>query len=108
LADIAEKQKKAEAIEWRRRVVSIDPGSLGDRLELAETALRFGRPAVAAETLTAVPPSQQNNARYHSAAAYVALTKSDFAGAEKHLTAATRLAPNDPQRQLELAEFQLR
>src|SRR5438874_13282956 len=44
LADIAEKQKKAEAIEWRRRVVSIDPGSLGDRLELAETALRFGRP----------------------------------------------------------------
>jgi Flp pilus assembly protein TadD len=108
LAEIAERQKSAEAIEWRRRVVAIDPSSLAHRLALAETALRFERPAIAADALAGVPLAQQKDAGYHAAAARVALTKSDFAAAEKHLTAAARLAPNDPQRQLELAEFQLR
>ncbi len=108
LADIAEKQGSDQAIEWRRRVVAIDPNSFPDRLALAKTALRFLQPAIAAEALAAASKAQQQNADYQAAAARVALTKNDLAAAGQHLRAAVALAPNDPAHALELAEFQLR
>lgn len=108
LAAIAERQNSPEAIDWRRRVVTLNPNSLPDRVALVESALRFEQPAIAAEALAQVPAAEQNDVRYHSTAAHVALTTSNLAIAEQHLTAAVRLAPDDPERQLELAEFQLR
>ena len=108
LAAIAEKQNSPEAIDWRRRVVALNSNSMPDQIALVESALHFEQTAIAAEALAQIPAAQQNDARYHAAAAHVALTKSDLAAAEQHLEAAVRLAPNDPARQLELAEFQLR
>jgi Flp pilus assembly protein TadD len=108
LAAIAEKQNSVEAIDWRRRVVALDPSSMPDRIALVESALRFKQPAIAAEALAHVAAAQQNDARYHSTAAHLALTTNDFATAEHHLEAAVRLSPNDAKRQLELAEFKLR
>lgn len=108
LAAIAEKQNSAEAIDWRRRVVALEPSSMPDRIALVESALRFAQPAIVAEALAQVPPAQQNDPRYHSTAAHLALTKNNFAAAGQHLETAVRLAPNDAPRQLELAEFQLR
>jgi Flp pilus assembly protein TadD len=108
LADIAERQNSATAIEWRRQVVAIEPDSLPNLLALAGTALRFQQPAIADEALAKVSPAKQSDAGYHAAAARVALTKNDFGAAEKYFREAVRLAPNDPERQLELAEFQLR
>ncbi len=108
LAAIAEKQNTPEAIDWRRRTVALVPESMPDRVALVECALRFQQPGIAAEALAKVPAAQQNDARYHTAAAHLALTKKDFAGAEKHLETAVRLAPNEPRRALELAEFQIR
>src|SRR6266404_6606990 len=78
LAAIAEKQHSAEAIDWRRRVIALDPTSMPDRIALVEGALHFEQPAIAAEALAHVPPAQQNDARYHSTAAHLALTKKDF------------------------------
>ncbi len=108
LADIAEKQGNAQAIEWRRRALGINPGSVADRFALANTALRFSQPAIAAQALAAVPAADQKNAGYQAAAARVALTKNDLAAAGGHLREAAELAPNDPEHALELAEFQLR
>jgi cellulose synthase operon protein C len=108
LAAIAEKQNNPEALDWRRRVVALDPNSLVDRLALVESALQLKQPAIAAEAVAQVPPVQQGDARYHATAAHLALTKNDFTAAEKYLLEAVRFAPNDPERQLELAEFQLR
>ncbi|MEO6872352.1 MAG: hypothetical protein ABI233_09065 [Chthoniobacterales bacterium] len=108
LADIAEKQNSVQAIEWRRRALAIDPTSFPDRMSLANTALRFSQPEIAAETLAQVASAQRNNAEYQAAAARVALTKNDLAAAGEHLRAAVRFAPNDPKHELELAEFQLR
>ncbi len=107
LAAIAEKQKVLEAIDWRRRVVALVPESMPDRVALVECALRFQQPAIAAEALAQVPLAQQNDALYQTTAAHLALTKKDFAAAEQHLEAAVRLAPNEPGRALELAEFQI-
>src|SRR2546423_13579411 len=78
LAEIAEKQGSVEAIEWRRRVVAIEPRSLGNLLALADSALRFQQPAIAAHALAKVPPAPQNDAGYHPAAARLALTEKDF------------------------------
>ncbi len=108
LAVIAEKQNTPEAIDWRRRTVALVPDSMPDRVALVECALRLKQPAIATEALAQVPPAQQNDARFHTTAAHLALTKKDFASAEEHLETATRLAPNDSRLQLELAEFQIR
>ena len=108
LAAIAERQNSPEAIDWRRRVVALYPNSMPDRMALVESAIRFEQPAIAAEALAQVPAAERNDARYHSSAAHLALTKNNPIAAEQHLTAAARLLPDDPQRQLELADFQLR
>ena len=108
LSDIAERQNSPEAIEWRRRAVAIAPGSLPDQLALARTALRFSQSKIAAGALAQIPASAQNTADYQAIAAHLALTQDDLPTAGRHLREAVRLAPNDPHRQLELAEFQLR
>ena len=108
LAAIAEKQNSVEAVDWRRRVIALVPDSLDDRVALAETALRFEQPVIAEEALSKVPAAQQNDARYQTSAAHLALTKRDLPAAQQHFEAAARLAPNDDRRQLELAEFRLR
>ncbi len=107
LAAIAEKQESPEAIDWRRHVVALEPNSLADRIALAEAALRFQQPVIATEALKDVPPAQQNDPAYQTAAAHLALAKKDMAAAKEHFERAVRLAPNDIRRQLELAEFQL-
>lgn len=108
LAAIAEKQNSVEALDWRRRVIALLPDSLEDRVALAEAALRFRQPKIAEQALAKVPAAQQNDARYQTSAAHLALTQKDLPAAQKHFEAAARLAPNDPRRQLELAEFRLR
>ena len=107
LADIAQRQGGDQAIEWRRRAVAIDPSSFADRLALANTALHFSQPTIAAEALAPIPTAQQNDAAYQAAMARIALTKSDTAAARTHFAAAARFAPNDARHALELAEFQL-
>ncbi len=108
LADLAEKQHNVEAIEWRRRAVALAPKSVPDHLALARTALTFGQPKIAATALAPLAAAQAQNADYQAAAARIALAQGDEAAARQHLQAAARLAPNEPERQLELAEFQMR
>lgn len=107
LASIAEKQENSEAIEWRRRACEIAPDSFGDRLAFAKTALHFQQPKLAASALDRVPAAQRQNADYQSVAAHLALAQKETATAGEHLREAVRLAPNDPHRQIELAEFEL-
>jgi tetratricopeptide (TPR) repeat protein len=108
LAAIAEKEENSEAIEWRRRATEIAPDSFSDRLAFAKTALRFEQPKLAASALDRVPEAQRQNADYQSVAAHLALAQKETAAANEHLREAVRLAPNDPHRQVELAEFELR
>ena len=107
LGDIAERQKLGQALDWRRRAVDLQPNSLPDLVSLAETALRFSQPKLAAATLTRVPEERRNDAAYQSAAAHVALAFNQPAQALTRLTKAAELAPNDLRRQLELAEFEI-
>src|SRR3954449_11176520 len=43
VADVLERQGAPAAIEWRRRVLNLQPDSVNDRLTLARTALRVGQ-----------------------------------------------------------------
>ncbi|MGH8163631.1 MAG: tetratricopeptide repeat protein, partial [Rhodanobacteraceae bacterium] len=108
LSEIAERQGNIEAIEWRRRALALAPASRPDRLALAKTALRFSKPQIAAKTLAEAPVRQRDHADYQATAAHLALVQDDIPAAGKHLREAVRLAPDDPHRALELAEFQLR
>ena len=108
LGDIAERQKLRQALDWRRRVVDLQPDSLPDLVALAETALRFSQPKLAASTLARVPDARRNDSAYQSAAAHVALTLNHPEEALAHLKKAAELAPNDLRQQLELAEFEIR
>ena len=97
-----------QALDWRRRVVDLQPDSLPDLVALAETALRFSQPKLAASTLARVPDARRNDSAYQSAAAHVALTLNHPEEALAHLKKAAELAPNDLRQQLELAEFEIR
>ncbi len=108
MADIAERQENAAAVEWRRRALAIAPDSVPDQLALARTALRFQQPKIAAGALAQIPATKQKTADYQAIAAHLALMQDKLSAAGEHLREAVRLAPNDPQRELELAEFQLR
>ncbi len=107
LAEIAEKGQDEGAIDWRRRVVEIDPHSLFNQLALATTALRFAKPAIAADALAAVPAEKRNDDGYQAVAARVSLAKNDLVATRVHLAAAVRLASNNPDHQLALAQFDL-
>jgi predicted Zn-dependent protease len=108
LGEIAERQRLGQALDWRRRAVDLQPESLPDLIALAETALRFSQPKLAASTLERVPDARRNDSAYQSVAAHVALTLNQPEDALAHLKKAAELAPNDLRQQLELADFEIR
>ena len=55
-----------------------------------------------------IPAAQQNDAAYECRRSTSRPNEKDLAAAGQHLEKAVQLAPNDPQPELELAEFQLR
>ena len=106
LADLLEKSGDATALEWRRRVVEVD-NSLPNTLALVATALKFKQPVIAAQALEKLSSADKNTAGYHSAAARIAVAQGNSAAAEPHLNKAVELAPEDPNRLLDLVIFQL-
>ena len=107
LADLAEKHDDVSAMDWRRRVLDIDPNSLPNILSFVATALKFKHFSIAADALSRVSNEQKNTSDYHAMAGRVALAIGDLPAAERDFREASRLAPDDPRRQLALALFLL-
>ena len=98
----------ATAIEWRRKVVQVQPDSIQDGLAWVQSALRFNDTAEAQRALSQMPPGAKDDARYHVALALVAQQKHHDDEAKREWSEAVRLAPEESAYLLQLALTQIR
>ncbi|MCX6927948.1 MAG: hypothetical protein NT154_32775 [Verrucomicrobia bacterium] len=108
MADLAEMARSPLVLDWRRRMVDLDP-TIENRLRLASAALRSQGPPypLAAQTLDDLKDSATNVAAYHSVSAELDLRLKKTAEALDHFERASRLEPTNELYQLNLAVLQL-
>ena len=107
MAQLAEASHSPGALLWRSRVVELNPHSLADRLALAETAMAAHDFAAATNAVEGVDSADKETAAYHNVAGMVAASENKFAEAEPHFLEASRLEPQNPFPQLNLAVVRL-
>lgn len=107
MAQLAEASRSPSALVWRSRVVELAPHSLDDRLALVQTALTMRDFATASNTLEAVDPADRQSASYLNIAGLVAAETRNFDQAEKDFIEVSRLDPQNPSPQLNLAIVRL-
>ncbi len=103
IAQILEKTGDRNALDWRRKVLDLDPDSIDDALALTRSALWFNDIATADKTLTALDERAKEKPEYFAALGRLAEMKHDLARAEKDWLRATELAPNDTAYRFQLA-----
>lgn len=103
LGQISEKANDAQAVDWRRRVMELQPDSVDDQLALVHAALQFGDLTTAERTIVQMAGTAGTTAAYHAAAAEVAQAQKNNGEAIAQLEQAVRLAPNDQSYRLQLA-----
>ena len=108
MADIAITAGLSTELEWRQRIVTIDP-SLENHLALITAALRRQPPpyTLAAQALKAAEPLGRESVAYHGLAAELAVKLRDPDTAEKHFAKACQLEPTNTANQLNLAVIHL-
>jgi Flp pilus assembly protein TadD len=103
MAELSEAGRSPAALVWRSRVVELNPGSLDDRLLLAQSAMMFREYAMATNALAGVDAVGKKTAGYHNLAGEVAASVGQLVQAEADFMEATRLEPTNPVPQLNLA-----
>lgn len=107
MAELAETTRSPAAMVYRSRVVELNPRSTDDRLALAQTAMTFRDYASATNALEGVDAAGKKTAAYHNIAGAVAAAANQPMQAESHFLEATRLEPQNPVLQLNLAVVRL-
>jgi predicted Zn-dependent protease len=107
MAQITDASRSPSALLWRSRVVELDPHSLQDRIALAQTALAMRDYASATNALEGVDPAGKETAAYHNIAGAVDAAANKFDEAKTHFLDASRLDPQNPAPQLNLAVVRL-
>lgn len=103
MAQLTEQTGDRVALDWRRKVVQLEPQSTDDALAWARCALRFNNLAMAEQALSGINKASQQTAAYHAVAALLAQTRHETDKAESEWTEAVRLAPDEKGYQLQLA-----
>jgi len=103
VAQIAEQTRDRGALDWRRKVVELQPHSTQDDLALADCALQFGEINAAGRTLASIDDGGKQTAAFHATAARLAKARQDPAEAKNEWGEAVRLAPNDESYQVQFA-----
>lgn len=103
MAQLMTAARSPNAVVWWSRVVELDPHSITDRLDLAQTALMSGNYVIATNALGGVEPSETNTVGYQNLAGTVALAIHQPAQAKAHFQEAARLDPQNPSVRFNLA-----
>jgi Flp pilus assembly protein TadD len=107
MARVSEVAGLRTAVDWRRRVVELEPNNMTDMLALARAAVRFNDSANRDYALSRLNDAARATPEFHSIAADMALAKREGREAERHLREALRLEPENTEHQLRLAALQL-
>ena len=107
MAGIAEVARSSQAVDWRSKLVELEPHSLSNRVDLASIALAVGDAALAQSALDGVVDADKKTALYHKAAGVLAIAQRRFPEAEAHFVETARLEPANPASQLNLASLRV-
>ena len=103
VAQIAEQAQDRTALDWRRKIVELEPHSTQDDLALADCALQFGEINAAGKTLASIDDGGKQTAAFHATAARLAKARQDVAEAKNEWSEVVRLAPDDESYQVQFA-----
>jgi tetratricopeptide (TPR) repeat protein len=107
MADLADATHSPSVLIWRSRVVEYNPGSLDDRLALAESAMNARDYATATSALEGVDQAGRKSVAYHNVAGALAATTGQPAQAEAHFREVARLQPANMEPLLNIAVLRL-
>jgi predicted Zn-dependent protease len=108
LAEVGERTNDRVALDWRRKVLELTPGSTADLLALASCALQFNKISEAEKALAAVSKDEEQTAAFHATSARVAEAKKDMDVAAKYWIRAAELEPKNKFYALHLGLLKLR
>lgn len=103
MAELAERARDRVALDWRRKIVALQPRSTPDAIALANAALQFGDIGTAEKTLVNIAPSARSTPEFHATAARLAKARKNPVEAKVELGEALRLAPTSEPYELEYA-----
>jgi len=108
MAGLAETSRSPATLDWRQRIVELDP-SVENKLALAAAGLQFQNPPfpITTQLLDDLTPAATNRAAYHAVATMLALRLNHPAEAERHMADAAQLEPTNQSFQLNLAVLRL-
>ena len=108
LAEVGERTNDRVALDWRRKVLQLDPSSTTDELALASCALQFNSVLEAEKTLAAVSQPETQTSAFQAMSARVAEAKKDMDAATKYWTQAAQLEPQNKSYALHLGLLKLK
>lgn len=104
MAQVGERAQDPGALDWRRKIVELEPGSTPDILALADCAVQFGNTGIAEKALESiVEPGQRDTAAFHASEARVAGARKDVTRAGTEWAEALRLEPGNESYQMQFA-----
>jgi predicted Zn-dependent protease len=107
MARINEAVGSPASLQWRQKVLQLQPDSVTNRLDLARCAIVQGDIALASKTLQGIDKTNRNTAAFHDLAAIIAVGLNNIGVAEAHFTEALRFEPANKRLQLNQAVLRL-
>ncbi len=107
MAAYCESTHSPNALLWRSRVLELNPRSIADRLALVGAAMSANDMETAANALAGVDPAGRTTPEFHRMAGVLATATGNMKDAEFHFAEMSRLRPQDPIPQLNLAVLHL-
>lgn len=107
LAQIAEGTADGTEVDWRRKVLELQPGSVDDGLALVRAELRANQLAAAEKTLQSFAAVGGRIPAYHAAWGRLAEMRKNLAEAERSWARAVELAPTNAGFRMQLAMVRL-
>jgi hypothetical protein len=108
VAELAEKAGNRVALDWRHKLVDLEPDSVDDALAWARCALQFGDIAIAKRALGKIDEPGRRRAGYHAVSALLAQAEKHDDKAESEWAQAVEIEPNEKAYQLQLGILRLR
>ena len=107
LAQIAERAADGTELDWRRKVLELQPGGIDDVLALVRAELRSNQLSAAEKTLRSLGDSAGQVAAYHAAWGRLSEMRKNLAEAERSWAKTVELAPKNAGFRMQLALIQL-
>jgi tetratricopeptide (TPR) repeat protein len=107
MSDLADAAKSPSVLQWRIRIVRLEPANLINYLAWANSELELGEPEMALAALRQAPAGAKEDLGWQNLSAAAAADCGLVADAEPHFEEAARLKPEDPLAQVNLQTFRL-